>query len=259
MTQGYVIFAVDTNHTDYAQCARVLAKSLSAVGDTRSVTVITAQDLQKDTVSSKTHGPYSDDWQAYQLSPYDETIKLESDMIVTRSLDSWWTLLKNRDLHIASGCKNYRQQSSISRHYRLVNDQNELPDLYNGITYFKKSELAQEFFATVREIFANWSDINATLDKPSILKWGDTDTVYALAARAIGVEHCTLPDSTIQFVHMKPRINNLLTEDWTQELIWELSGTDFRINTISQLYPVHYHDKTLAEQLEPLYDRIFAV
>lgn len=259
MTQGYVIFAVDTQHTDYAQCARVLAKSLRAVGDQRPVTVITAQDLQTDTVSSKTHGPYSDDWQVYQLSPYDETIKLESDMIVTRSLDSWWTLLKNRDLHVASGCKNYRQQQSTSRHYRLVNDQNGLPDLYNGITYFKKSELAQEFFTTVREIFAHWSDVNATLDKPSILKWGDTDTVYALAARAIGVEHCTLPDSTIQFVHMKQRINNLLVEDWTRELIWELSGTDFRINTVSQLYPVHYHNKALAEQLEPYYDRILAL
>ena len=58
---------------------------------------------------------------------------------------------------------------------------------------------------------------------------------------------------------MKQKINNLLVEDWTRELIWELVGTDFRINTMSQLYPVHYHTKSLAQYLEPAYDRILKV
>jgi hypothetical protein len=259
MTQGYVIFAINTDKVDYHQCARVLTKSLRAVGDIRPVTVITGADLQANAVSSKTHGVYSDDWQVYELSPYNETIKLEADMIVTRPLDSWWTLLKHRDLHIAAGCRNYRQQLSSNRFYRQVNDRNGLPDLYNGITYFKKSKLAQEFFATVREIFKDWKEINQSLDSPSLLPWGDTDTVYAIAAQAIGVELCTMPTDIIQFVHMKQKINNLLVEDWTREMIWELSNTDFRINTVSQLYPVHYHNKELAQHLEPLYDRHLSI
>lgn len=259
MTEGYVVFAIDTDTTDYGQCARVLAKSLQAVGDTRPVKIITVSDLRPDEIGSLTHGSYSDDWQVYQLSPWDRTIKLEADMIVTRPLDSWWTLLKNRDLHVASGCRNYRQQPSTNRFYRWVNDQNALPDLYNGITYFRKSTIAQEFFALVREIFAGWTEINNELHKPSMLSRGDTDTVYAIAAQILGVERCTIPNNMIQFVHMKQKINNLLVEDWTRELIWELVDTDFRINTVSQLYPVHYHNKTLAKQLEPYYDRILAL
>jgi hypothetical protein len=254
MTQGYVIFAVNSNSVDYEICASALSKSLRLVGDTRPITIITAQNLKTDIVGSTTHGPYSDDWQVYDLSPYDETIKLEADMIVTRSIDSWWTLLKNRDLHVASQCRDYKQRIATSRFYRYVNDQNKLPDLYNGITYFKKSDLASEFFTTVREIFKNWNEINSDLDFPSLMRWGDTDTVYSIAAHVIGIERCTMPNSIIQFVHMKQKINNLLVEDWTRELVYEIIDNDFRINTVSQLYPVHYHVKSLAKTLEQYYD-----
>jgi hypothetical protein len=79
--------------------------------------------------------------------------------------------------------------------------------------------------------------------------------VYAIAAEIIGRDLCTLDNDIVQWVHMKQRINNLVTEDWTQELTWELVDSDFRINTLSQLYPVHYHIKTLASKLESIYDR----
>lgn len=252
MTQGYIIHAVNTDTVDYQDCARVLTKSLRAVGDTRPITILT--EVPTDIVSSLTHGPYADDWQVYEQSPYDETFKLEADMIVTRSLDSWWNSLHNRDLHIAYGCRNYLQHVSKSRYYRQVNDDNLLCDLYNGITYFKKSNVAKQFFLTVREIFENWTEINESLKHPSQLIHGDTDTVYAIAAQIIGIEKCTIPNSSIQFVHMKQKINNGMVEDWTREMIWELIGTDFRINTVSQLYPVHYHIKSLATELESYYD-----
>ena len=255
MTEGYIISAINISTVDYECCARVLIKSLRAVGDSRPVTIVTASDLRSDAVSSTTHGSYSDDWQVYELSPYDRTFKLEADMIVTRPLDSWWTLLKHRDLHIAEGCRDYKQRMATSRHYRYVNDQNGLPDLYNGITYFNKSGFAETFFRTVRTIFKHWTDINQSLDNPSMLQYGDTDTVYAIAAQTLGIEQCTLSNNMIQFVHMKQKINGTLSEDWTRELVWELVDTDFRINTVSQLYPVHYHNKSLAKELEAYYDK----
>lgn len=254
MTQGYVIHAVNTDVTDYELCAETLVKSLRSVGDTRPITIITKNDLQKDSVNSVTYGPYCDDWQVYECSPYTETFKLESDMIVTRSLDGWWNIVKDRDLHIATGCRNYKQQISKSRFYRQVFDKNNLPDVYNGITYFKKSNLAKEFYKIVKNIFKNWKEINSNLSYSSSLEYGDTDTVYAIAAQIIGIEKCTIPDSSIQFVHMKQKINNGLVEDWTREMVWELIGTDFRLNTVSQLYPVHYHIKSLAKELGPIYD-----
>ena len=252
MTQGYVIHAVNAGDVDYETCARVLIKSLRAVGDTRPVHVISKYANNK--VSSKTHGIYADDWQTYSCSPYDETFKLESDMIVTRSLDSWWELCKNRDLFIATGCRDYKHQLSTSRYYRRFNDENLLPDVYNGITYFKKSVIAKKFYTIVKNIFKNWKDINANLKYQSPLEHGDTDSVYAIAATIIGIEKCTVPNDIVQWVHMKQYINNTVSDDWTKELVWELINSDFRINTYSQMYPVHYHIKDLAKLLEPIYD-----
>ena len=255
MTQGYIIHAVNTDEVDYEQCARVLIKSLRAVGDRRPVTVITSKDFHEDRVSSATHGEYADDWQLYDLAEYDETFKLEADMIVTRPLDSWWQFCAQRDLFIANGCRNYKQELSDVRYYRQFNDKNLLPDLYNGITYFKKSQTAEEFYSVVRTVFENWSEINSALTSPSPRTSGDTDSVYALAASIIGVERCTVANDIIQWVHMKKQINYLLAEEWDRELVWELVGHDFRINTISQLYPVHYHVKSLAQELETYYDQ----
>jgi hypothetical protein len=263
MTQGYVIQSINTETVDYRLCARVLAKSIRSVGDNRPICLLTDKIEECDSklfdqiilIEPSEYGPYSDDWKCYEYSPYDETFKLEADMIVTRSLDSWWNSLKNRDLHIATGCRDYKQQVSQSRFYRQINDDNLLPDLYNGITYFKKSKLAKQFYKIVKQIFKNWHQVNLNLKQSSKLDHGDTDTVYAIAANIIGVENCTIPGSTIQFVHMKQRINNNIIDDWTKELVWELIGSDFRINTISQLYPVHYHVKSLALELDQYYVR----
>jgi wyosine [tRNA(Phe)-imidazoG37] synthetase (radical SAM superfamily) len=103
-------------------------------------------------------------------------------------------------------------------------------------------------------MFRDWKIVanNLGTDEPA-----NTDTIYAYVASMNRFAHkqITIPDNFMQWAHMKQHINDLRSEDWTHELIWELVGTDFRINTISQLYPVHYHVKELALQLEPIYDR----
>jgi hypothetical protein len=239
------------------------------VGDTRPISLLTSEKtldeaidpvfsdidiLDYDDVSSRTAGQYADDWQVYNKSPYLETIKLEADTIVTQSLDGWWQLLQHRDLVIATGCRTFKNQTATNRYYRRVLDQNLLPDVYNAVTYFKRSDTAKRFYGIVRNIFGNWQKINSSLTTASDLPWGDTDTVYAIAASVIGYNQCTIPNTAIQITHMKQHINNLSSSDWTQELTWELIGNEFRINTISQLTPVHYHVKHLAHLLEPLYD-----
>lgn len=264
-TEGYVVIAQNNSTTDYVACARVLAKSLKVSGDTRPITLCTnSLDYSGleifDTVQLLKGGKQSsewrlcDDWQVFELSPYDRTFKIEADVLVTRPLDNWWTACQDRDLVVAVGTRDFKQRQSTVRYYRQTLDKNCLPDVYNGLTYFTRSNLSKKFFKLVKQIFDNWTDINDSLQSSSPLKDADTDTVYAIAASILGIEHTTLPTNLIQWIHMKSKINGT-TEDWTQELCWELVGSDFRINTISQLWPVHYHVKQLAQQLEPYYDK----
>ena len=46
------------------------------------------------------------------------------------------------------------------------------------------------------------------------------------------------------------------SEDWRKQLVWELTNTDFRINTVSQQYPFHYYIKEFAKDIEPIYDKL---
>jgi len=131
--------------------------------------------------------------------------------------------------------------------YRQFITDNQLPNIYNAITYFKKSPIAQQFFNLVKEIFTNWEDYKKIL-KCDINEPASTDWVYAIASHLMGVEQTTLPTFTqMSMVHMKQHINGLLTEDWTKELVTEYNNNVLKVNTIVQRHPFHYYVKSFSE------------
>jgi len=187
----------------------------------------------------------SNEWQVFYLTPFKETIKLESDIVFTRSITHWWDSFRLKNIVLSQGCKNYFGDTSNIRNYRKVFDDNELPDVYNGLMYFRYSQESSEFFQLAETIFKNWKYINDYLLKNSRDADPTTDVVYALAAKIFGVEKCTLPGlDFINFVHMKPAINGFTNNNSWHNLV--LSETDLpmiRINNINQYYPVHYYAK----------------
>ena len=79
-----------------------------------------------------------------------------------------------------------------------------------------------------------------------LLKFPDleatTDVVYTMAAVIIGEDQVTLPPGLgPTIVHMKKNMIGTVSENWTDELVWE--NDPFRINTIAQWGLVHYHVK----------------
>ena len=123
-------------------------------------------------------------------------------------------------------------------------------NVYNALTYFKQSNTADVFFQTVRDIFENWEEYKKLL-KCDPKEKATTDVVYAIAALIIGVEKCTLPNFTsMSMIHMKKYINNLHSNKWEDELLIELHQDQFRLDTIPQMYPFHYHNKEFALTIE---------
>jgi hypothetical protein len=230
--RGYVIPAVGT---EYERCAQQLRDSILHFHPAANVTVVTESMLPHGN-----QGGWANDWQMFAVSPYRQTIKLEADMIATSTIDHWWTLFELRDVVISQGARTFYDQPAKSRFYRRCFDANNLPDVYNAITYWRLSPTAQEFFTLVRQIFTNWSEFKRLIRFPE--EEASTDLVYAMAAQIMGPEQVTLPAGLgPTIVHMKRHINALHCNDWTQELIWE--NDPFRINTIAQTGFVHYHQK----------------
>ena len=244
--RGYLIPAIDTDTSDYVSCAVQLARSIRQWhpdADISALTVRRCSDPVFDHVIPLPNGDlggYANDWQVFYASPYRQTIKLEADMIAAGPVDHWWTLFEHRDVVISQGCRTFYNTPAESRFYRKLFDNNNLPDVYNAITYWRLSTQAKEFFDLVRNIFENWTQWRGLLkypdDEPS------TDVVYAMAAQVIGPELVTLPTGYgPSIVHMKRLVQPIHGQDWTQELVWE--NNPVRIQTVAQHGFVHYHVK----------------
>jgi len=244
MDKGFVIMA---QGKDYEKCALALELSIKNVMPDANVTIVTTDMLPYGDQAPDTYWKLQNDWQVYEASPYEYTIKLESDMYIPRSVDYWWDVLKQRDVVVSTTIRDFRQEVSDSKAYRKFIDENDLPDTYNGITYFRKSPLAEQFFATTKNIWENWDEFRSML-KCNVKEEATTDWVYAIACHILGIENTTLPQfSDFSMVHMKQFINGTPTEKWTDIFVPEVLPHTFRINTIPQIYPVHYHVKEFAD------------
>ena len=246
MDKGFVIMA---QGDDYVKCAEALQKSILNVMPKANVTIITTDMLPYGDQCPNTNWKLQNDWQVYESSPYEYTIKLEADMYLPRSIDYWWDALKDRDVVVSTHIRNFKQELSDIKAYRRFITDNNLPDTYNGITYFRKSDLAEKFFNITIDIWENWDAYRSAL-KCNVDELATTDWVYAIACHILGTENTTLPQFTdMSMVHMKQFVNGLPTEKWTDTFVHELLPHTFRINTIPQMYPVHYHLKEFANEI----------
>ena len=247
--QGYLIAAWNSPTVDYINCARSLVRTLKHWHPDARVCLVTDVDITDpvfDHVQVITrvnlNNPYADDWQVFYQSPFRETVKLEADMWITGSIDHWWNMFRKRDLVISTGCRTWQDQSSTARNYRKIFDANNLPDVYNAITYWRLSPTAKEFFDLVRNIFENWAEYRKLLKFPEDIP--STDLVYAVAAQIIGPELVTLPFATYpKIVHMKRHHAGIQTDNWMNELIWERDHGNLRVQTLSQSGTFHYYVK----------------
>ena len=249
MNKGFVIMAQDTEKTSYTKCAETLKKSILRVMPNANVTIITTDMLPYGDLAKDSDWKLINDWQVYEASPYDYTIKLEADMYIPRNIDHWWDILKDRDVVVSSTIRNFKQEISDIRFYRRFIDDNNLPEVYNAITYFKKSEEAKYFFSLVRDVFENWEEYKQIL-KCNPQELATTDWVYAIACHLMGVEKTTLPTfNEMSMIHMKQHINMIPSEDWTDSLVYECLPDQIRVQTIPQQYPFHYHVKTFCDKI----------
>ena len=249
MTRGFVIMAQNTEKTDYVKCADALELSIKRVMPDANVTIITTDMLPHGDQAPDSDWKLINDWQVYEASPYDETIKLEADMFLPRSIEHWFDILSINEVTLCTKIRNYKGEISDVRVYRKFIDDNNLPDIYNAITYFKKSDTAERFYGIVRDVFENWEEYKAIL-KCNPTEEATTDWVYAIASHIIGVEKTTLPNfNELSMTHMKQFVSGTTTENWTDTLVYELLPDVLRVHTYSQEYPFHYHSKSFSDKI----------
>lgn len=247
--RGYIIPAFNVGAVDYVDCARTLAKTLLAHHPDARICLLTNDSTASDhklfaytqiVENINTDNPYANDYLVFNNTPFRQTVKLEADMIIASAVDHLWTMFEHRDVVISQGCRTFYDTPGTSRQYRKIFDNNNLPDVYNAITYWRLSKTAQDFFNLIKNIFVEWASYKTLLKFPEEVP--STDVVYAMAAQIIGPEQVTLPlGFGPQIVHMKPGMNPYTAHRWTDELVWETDP--MRIQTVAQWGFVHLNVK----------------
>jgi hypothetical protein len=264
--KGFLTFAQNTDSVDYLRLAYLQAMNIKStqksaeyavIVDKATALLVTEQHRQVFDYVIELTDDYNDpssqwkllnEWQVFWLTPFKETIKLESDVLFSRDINHWWNTFRLKDVVLSTGCKNYLGKKSDVRRYRQLFDDNNLPDVYNGLMYFRYSNTAVDFFVLAKQLTLAWLEIKDQILKNCREDTPSTDVLYAIVTQVIGRELCTIPSADfINFVHMKPGINGLDdNRPWRDSIIDEFDGDTVRINNINQYHPVHYFDKDFA-------------
>lgn len=257
---GYFTFAQNTEDVNYLELAYAQALSIKCTQKINSYAIavdaatkelITDRhrevfdyivDINEEGNSNK----FSVEWQAWWLTPFKETIKLESDMLFTRNIDHWWDGLRQQEICLTTCVRDYEGTISDCRRYRKMIDENLLPDVYNGFMYFRFGLTSMQFFTIANQVFKNWPMFRDTILKNCHEEEPTTDTVFSIVTDLMGPEKCTIPGRDFpSFVHMKGAMNRLNSnDDWTKYYYAQLDdNANLMIGFNRQHYPVHYYQK----------------
>jgi hypothetical protein len=261
MNFGYLIVVSTSTEVDYTQLAYALALSIKNTQkpgyDKVALVIDDPHQISRfnsawvfDHVIPWDKETYWDgrSWMD-QLSPFDETVCLDADMLFLRDYSHWVDyFVENSELYVANKAYTYRGEPVTSDEYRRTFTKNNLPDLYSMYTFFKKdSEMAKEFFTLGRYILKNpkeFSNLFLSVSKPKVV---GTDEAFALSAKLLDItDEIAYELEFPRLVHMKPMVQNW---PWPADSVSDHVGFYFnkkgqlKIGNYQQSDIVHYVEK----------------
>lgn len=275
--QGYLTFVQNNKDTDYLRVAYACGLSLKNTQKINNFAIIVDEET-KSKITSKYATvfdhiidiPWGDDsaemewklaneWKAWSVTPFYETIKIDCDIIFTRNIDAWWQYLKEYEVMLPTTIRDERGNVSSSREYRRLFDKNNLPDVYSAFMYFRYSENSQLLFKSMHWIYKNWEYVKRNMLIDSRNEDPTTDVVLGLAACLVD-NHKQLSNNRLEipsFVHLKRAILDLpASANMKEALDIRYINNHLYIKNLPQLYPVHGAEckVELAEQVIKHYE-----
>ena len=219
--KGFLWFAQNNAQTDYVELSIKLAKSIKRYSKS-NICVVTDENSKfkskyVDVVKVLKHDDsaehdikWANEYKAFSVSPFTHTIKLEADMLWTHDTEWWWYSLWQHDLVFSIDCLDYRNNVVKQTPYRNLFVRNNLPNIYNGLMYFRRSKRAHEFYTLAEHIVKNWEQVRSQMLIACHDPYPSTDVVFALAHRIIDPYNSSLVNyDWFKFVHHKPAIHGL--------------------------------------------------
>lgn len=241
-TKGH-IFLAQNSDVDYVRQAYALALSIKKHNTQHNKTCLVTRDVvpeeYKHAFDYIVDIPWGDQavnsvwkvenrWKLIYATPFDENIVYDTDMLLLNTNDHWWEFLSKKDLVFTSNVFDYRGNQIQDDYYRKTFTSNDLPNLYVGVFYFKKAQLAYEYFTWLQLITENWKDFYKDALPTSAQNFYSMDVSSALAVKFMDCQSEVLIPKTLSpsFIHMKPAIQGWKSKPprWTSVVNSQLTA-----------------------------------
>ena len=192
-------------------------------------------------------------WKIYHASPYDETIVMDTDMLVLQNIDVWWDFLANYEVFYTSNVLTYTGEIADTSYYRKTFIDNSLPNLFCGLHYFKKCEFAQEFYDWLEIVIDSWEVFyKQQLVEASRPKHVSIDVCSAIVAKILDCES-NITNKVAKFpsfTHMKPYCQGWdeVQASWQNQIgIYISKDGNVKLGNYAQTGILHYTEKDFIE------------
>jgi hypothetical protein len=280
MTKGYLIFAQRNKTDDYVRMAYALALSIKLTQ--KEITNVSLVTDIPDSIpyhwlyafDNIIKVPWNDDayfskwkienrWKLYTISPYEETVILDADMLFLSDVTHWWNYLsKHHDMCFVTKSMTYRNEVADDSYYRQVFIDNSLPNLYSAFFYFKKTEEISAFWNTVKDITLNWKVFYNKFLPLNTPKRLSMDVTFALAAKIHGLQdEITSSFDYPTITHMKAHAQNwkITSDNWSEKVgAYMNKEGSLKIGNYQQSGIFHYTEKDfLTDNVVKIYEDLY--
>ena len=270
---GIVMLAQNSNH-DYVLQACLCAMSLCVTNPSIKVSIITNDTVPKKYLpfidqiipineddASSSEWKVENRWKIYELSPYDETIVMDTDMLILRDISDWWNNLSTHNIYFSNMAKTYRGEDMDDTYYRKAFRNNDLPNIYSTIHYFKKSDQAKEFYELLGHIVKNWEQFYKTHAPKNTPKHVSIDVSASIAAKILDID--ITGKQSIDFIHLKSQNQGwkLPSENWRDRLgVYLTKDLKLKLGNYAINDILHYTEKDfVTEEIVKLYEEYLNV
>jgi len=263
MSKGFLVIAENSKSTNYVDQAYALALSIKmSQKEITSISLVTNNKVSKKIAkvfdqiitipwterTSESRYAVENRWKLFHVSPYNETIVLDADMLMLEDISDWWSYCSNFDLKFCNRVKNYKLEPILQdTFHRKAFNENGLTNPYFALHYFKKSEQALNFYKVLEFVCNNWEWCYDKFAPIAYQDWLSMDLAAAIAIEITGYHNAVIDScSPLDFVHMKLPLQGweLSLASWQDAVPLVLNSRgELIVGNIKQTKIFHYVEK----------------
>ena len=251
--KGWLIWGYDVEGDRYLRAATILAASIKATQKHNAAVAVVVNQAAKISASQRKlfdyivpiHTDYPTEIMSlgYELSPFHETISIESDCILCSDVSHWWNVLGQHDMLFPGRVLDSRGKTIDKSYYRSGFVKHGLADIWSGMFYWQKSKTASDVFKSAKSFCEHWREEGMPFE------WTENaanDEFFAAVLAKLDHQDCIDQSGFFTFTHNRPR-------DQVQYLSKvELGANDFNVTSDGAVWlgpwrqrgVLHYHNKT---------------